>query len=618
MLKDISSLEWLRLIVSLGIFPGPGLAIISYLIKDRKFHIFSMIVLSIALSIGFWTIILAWCKIFSIEIIYQSVILIVSLLGWAIAIFRKINHLINTKHLFLESVIWAGVITSIIINIYSLRNMVAGLGSDSFHHTLITTLIINNHGIPSNYLPYFGNIITFNYHFGYHTFSAILSIISGIEPRVLILISGPILIGLSALSLSHFITEYTNFSTGSLVAAFIPALISVFPTAMLLWGRYPQLLGLFILPIFLSEYYRIRSQNSTNAIGYHIILISIISAGLLFTHYRVTFMAIIAVVIFELIHFIINFQDINLHDYLPTISIISLSLLFIMPWLLIIWTNLHKGYSIPSMGGKRETFYSIARLGENVLSYPTNNILIIIFLIFVVYELIKHDMVVLWLTTWSIVLLVSSRYFGRFSLIDPITVIISLYVPIAIIIGIGIYQATIQLNQKYQYALYLIIIFGSLICGKQLIGFLNNPKAAYVFPEDLKAAKWIKQHIPKDAIFMINTYQFEFSASLIIGNDAGGWLPLLANRRVVTYPMTFSIERFMDPTAIQSTIELHNIADNLASKEGVDLLQKNNINYIYIGERGGEINPANLLNSEYFTLLYNKKKIFIFQLSANN
>ena len=613
MLKDISIITWIKLLISLLVFLGPGIGLISLLIGKRKFSLYSLIVLSLALSISFWTILLVWCRIFSLNMLYPSVIFLISICGWIIAIREKIHKTlyINIKW---EGYIWIGIILSIIINFYSLRHMVAGLGSDSFHHTLIVTLITKNHSIPNNYFPYVDNIITFNYHFGYHAFIAILSILNGIEPRLLVLISGPLLVGLSALSTAYFVAENSVKQIGIVVAAYIPALISVIPTGMLLWGRYPQLLGLCILPILLSEYYRARKLGEKENRFQQIILISFISAGLLFIHYRVTYMAIAAIITLEIISLYQNrMKYLKLENIIPLIFIGVITFLFVSPWLFHVWSNLHKGFA-PLGYQANASFYSLSRLGEKIINYPTNIWLILSLLIIGVFSIREQKTIAIWIIIWTFLMLISARYLGKYSLADPVTEIISIYIPFSIIIALGFNHL---LNFKYiipKFILYSSFILLSIYGTINLLGFLDYPNEVYVYPEDIKAANWIKTHTPKDALFMINTYQFDFSPSSIIGADAGGWLPILAERKVITYPMTSAIERFNKPTNFQNIINLYNIQKNIDTQEAIALLKENSINYIYLGQRGGIINAKLMKESRLFRVIYHKNNVYIFSL----
>jgi uncharacterized membrane protein len=143
-------------------------------------------------------------------------------------------------------------------------------------------------------------------------------------------------------------------------------------------------------------------------------------------------------------------------------------------------------------------------------------------------------------------------------------------------------------------------------------GLLNVPTAAYVKPEDLEAVNWIKQNTPEDACFMINTYRFEFSTNFIIGSDAGGWLPVLAQRCVVTYPMTSNIERFDHPNALEKVVRIHALRGELSSSNTIEILKKYDVSYVYVKQDENQNSMINYLESGYYELLFNFDNVYIY------
>ena len=82
--------------------------------------------------------------------------------------------------------IWLVAVISLLVGLWGMRHMVVGLGSDSYHHTLIEQLIIQNGGLPSNYLPY-AHLATFSYHYGFHALVAAIDwLTKGIPARLLV------------------------------------------------------------------------------------------------------------------------------------------------------------------------------------------------------------------------------------------------------------------------------------------------------------------------------------------------------------------------------------------------------------------------------------------------
>lgn len=588
MLIDVQAGQWFLLILSVFLFVGPGIGILNILRINTKFRISLLYIFAFVLSVAFWSIFLAYLRFFKVTVLYPWFVYVISIGAWVIGLILRGKQdykikLVNPD--MWEVFLVLALISSLFINTYAVRHMVVGLGSDSNHHTLITQLIIWNKGLPNNYSPAYPEIITFNYHFGFHTLAAVLSLLSGWEPRLIVLVLAPILISLSGLAAAYFAWKVFRSEAAMSIAGIIPSLIAVFPTAMLEWGRYPQTLGLIILSVFLAEYLSVKDDSAGKR---KIFLISILASGLSLTHYRVTVMGIMAVMVWEIFNLWRIKQNLqSLKARLLFNGFISLAVIFfVWPWFLKVYLNQFVGYPV-QYSAPAESFFSILRLGTTALEFPTNGILISVFALCGAWAVFKRDKLGSWIFIWMLLLLVSSWLTRglKYTTIDPVTVISSSFLPVAMMIGWGVNNLEkikyyfIDMKILLQSMFLLACLWGAF----HMNGLLNVPAAAYVKPEDLEAAKWIKQNTPEDACFMINTYRFEFSTNFIIGSDAGGWLPVLAQRCVVTYPMTSNIERFNHPNALEKVVRIHNLEGDLTSEEAIQLLSSAGIKYIYDG-----------------------------------
>lgn len=135
-----------------------------------------------------------------------------------------------------------------------------------------------------------------------------------------------------------------------------------------------------------------------------------------------------------------------------------------------------------------------------------------------------------------------------------------------------------------------------------------------MLPADLAAAQWVNANTPDDAVFMVNTYTFDFAPQFIIGSDAGGWLPLLAKRRVVTAPMSFSIERNMYENYPQRLQQLAALGGDLTTPQAVAALRSAGVTHVFVGSRGGPIEVDKLLHSPIYELEYEREGDYVFRL----
>ncbi|GAP09495.1 hypothetical protein BECAL_00639 [Bellilinea caldifistulae] len=625
MLKEVTILQWFFLVFSILLFIGPGISLCSFLRHETKYRFSLFFLMTFVLSIAFWTILLVYFRFFKINLLNHNFVYLISIFSWIIGVIKFIKLSKNRESQFLlpdkwEILLIFGLIISLLINTYALRNMVVGLGSDSNHHTLITYMFIWNEGLPNNYSPAYPDIITFNYHFGFHALAANLSLLSGWEPRLMVLVLAPILITLSGLATAYFCWRVFQSSIAMALAGIIPSLIAVFPTAMLEWGRYPQTLGLIILSVFLAEYLVVQASEVSKR---KIVALSAIASGLALTHYRVTIMGILAILLWEFIRLIEKKSLIAFFGerglLIGGVSVFSVFLVW--PWFLQVYLNQFVGYADP-YSAPTELFFSIDRLGSTTLEYPTNISLIGAFALFSLWAIYRRNRLGAWIFLWMFMMLISSWLTRglKYTAADTITVITSSYLPLSIMIGWGVSDVEKLFSQKIVNGILGTIGVIALVWGAyHMNGLLDVPSAAYVKPEDLKAAEWIRQNTPEDACFMINTYRFEFSTNFIIGSDAGGWLPVLAQRCVVTYPMTSNIERFDHPSALDKVVRIHNLDGKLTSKGAIDLFGKFNIKYVYVrqNEISERINATTLSQSILYERVYSRDNVEIYKIKIN-
>jgi hypothetical protein len=617
MLEAVSFVEWLKLFAGIIVFLGPGFGLTSILYKNSLKNISHWFILSLIVSVCVCGIILAWLKLFALQINLIG-LWVFFLSGWLIGlIYLTINRANIDRNRFYirlpELLVWLISIAAGLIVLWSLRHQVAGLGSDSYHHTLITQLIFDNGGLPNNYQPATDQLISFSYHYGYHAAMATLMWLSGWGSRLLVLASTALLVMFSTFTSALLVDEVTERPYAGVAASAFTGFIFVFPMYMLNWGRYSQFAALILLSVFLQLIIAYIKKYTGSIEFRRIILLAIIAAGIAFTHYRVTIMAVLSI-IFLIIFFKQNAKY-SIHDNLrflkPLLAISALAFLFFSPWLWQVIKSHQIGYSIQP-ADINSSYYSIKRLGVSVLNYPTNSLVIIFTISGLVWGFIKKKWFVLWSVAWAgSMLLLSGPYLFSGSM-DRITVIISLYLPASVIVGWftrEIYSSVNKPLRKIVVGIFILIIIwsGYIALNKNLIG------SSYVTLADLTAADWIKNNTPGNARFMVNTYKFDFSSNFVIGSDAGYWLPLLANRLTVTVPMIFNIEKFGNPDGLQQLLDFYNLGADITTPEAVDYLQKMNISYVFIGEHGGQIDVNNLLNSKDYFLVYQNNNVYLFK-----
>lgn len=614
-LDQLPFLYWVKLAVGLMLFLGPGYLLLQVSSTAKELDLTHSLIASFSISIAFLAILFEFANILNVVFSAATLIplfLLCGLVGVLISKPWRKKFKLDKSIKYFRVALWFMLVIYFLINLWSIRNEVAGSGSDSYHHTLITQMIIDNGRLPHDFGQFFP-IISFTYHFGFHTTAAFLGWTSKIPTILLILVVGKILVILCSASISLLTEKITGNRWAGLISAVV-VLICIFPSHMLEWGRYTQLTGLTITIVFTTFFWLWIENNFT---WKEVPLLALLAAGIGLSHYRVVTMAIIGAITIFCIDGLRNSKRISWNKVLVRGGIlIGTTLLFVAPWLLHIWLSDQTGYEIIT-NPMDPKYYTWKRLGEIVLNYPTNIPLLSLLAICMIIGWIKKSKVVITFTIWFILLLLPSRYAF---IIDATSVRISLFIPLAVIIGTispSIPALFIRsCNDVHRVYKTIMPIFLAVLYIGGAITAIFTPLIhdGYLRKNDLKAMEFIKEYIPTDAYFMVNLYRFPFSDILMVGSDAGYWIPLLANRKAVAPPMIFTFERVSDPGYADNLRQLEGLNGDLVSDESLNILRKEGITHIYTGVRGGPINPEKLLLSSDYRLIYQDDGVFIFEL----
>ena len=133
----------------------------------------------------------------------------------------------------------------------AIRDLAAGLGIDAYHHTAIAVLFLRDGGIPDNYAPY-APLDSFTYHFGFHAWVAALGWLhgaAGLDLPTLMPLAGQAVGALLVPTFTLFGWRVLGSRWLGLTAAGLAGLVCIFPAYYVNWSRYPQLLGVVLLPV---------------------------------------------------------------------------------------------------------------------------------------------------------------------------------------------------------------------------------------------------------------------------------------------------------------------------------------------------------------------------------
>ncbi len=616
MLLTLSIWQWFKLASSFFLFFMPGLLVIALFQEKRSLTNGQKTSLAFGLSLGLWCVLLVWLNLVNLSLNTGLVRMFFGL-SLVFVILQK-SMTITLPYYSWVGIKWQEIILSLLSGLlilffaYLLKDLASGMGSDSMHHTLISMLILKYGQIPSNY-DLFAPVSSFTYHFGYHAFVSAISWLSGVPPQIVVIISGAFFVGLCAFVAAVMIETITKNRLMALCAVPLIGLIYIFPSYSLVWGRYTQFLATIILMIMIIAI--MVSEETSGFSRKDVPLFVLLTAGLFFSHYRV----FIAGCLFLGSYFLVQLVKIKeKKEYFKTWLLIGLGTAGVsLPWIVRIF-NVRFGSSVNRVLTSDPTYFSLVRLGPLFTGEFQNIFLILLAVVLGLFSIVRKNAIAL-----SIVIGVSTIWFSSLlgkigSLLDPVTMMISSYFPIVILILIGIDQVHRMITNKRAQTLVDLFVVAFVVYAA-MVGILRwvnidfEPEEFVTF-EDVQAGKWIEKNTPPDALFVTNTYQFSFQEELVIAMDAGYWLPVIAHRPTLIPPMVYLIER-MNANDIQYRGAIvHSFGGHLGSQEAVEYLLSQGVDYLYIGAKGGIINYSEIETSTYYTLVYSTPSVRVYKI----
>jgi Family of unknown function (DUF6541) len=618
---------WLRLAAALLLAAGPGLALTFLLSPSITTERTARAALALAMSMAFWPLLFTWIEPLPLRLTSTSA-LVIAALGWALtAALWFIQRRASPREARTEerspwtrAALWLIVLVAAALGLRAIGGFVAGMGSDSYHHTLIAQMFVEGGRIPANYEPY-APLATFRYHFGFHALAAVLAWFSGIEMRLLVPILGEVLIGLAPLTVAILVETMGGDRRAGVIAALVTAFISPFPAMMVLYGRFPQLAGLVMLPVFMGLVWRAvrRDDPAARATWCEALALAILAAGVGLTHYRVAMVAGYGAAAFAAVGWIGSSQRRAatgriLRTLLPALAG---ALLLITPWIWHVLSTWNVGFAVVLGGGSRRAFYDLSRLGIDSVHQPAVWALLAAFLIGLLAGWRSpRRAAVAALAAWSVALVVFSTEAFAKTRLDAVSAVMCQYVPVAAAAGIGLaalLDAFAARRAVWRWVMALALLGASAV-GAYSMARAITPQWVYLNQDDLGAMRWIAQATPPEAKFAVNTYNFQFAPRFVIGIDAGYWIPLLAQRQTMTVPMIYTSERAADPGLEDSLVDLHALGGHLASDEAIAFLRAQGVDYVFNGSNGWLINTAELDASPHYELVYSEGRAAVYKL----
>lgn len=515
------------------------------------------------------------------------------------------------------------VAVSLGVRLYLIRGVPYPAWVDSYHHTIITQIMLDTGRVPTSYAP-FADIPSFLYHFGYHAYSAFLSWVTGLPAHRAVLWGGQVLNCLSVASVFYAVDRLARDHRAALIAGLVVGLLSRMPAYYVNWGRYPQLAGQVVLPVAVAL--TVDACRSPSWSWGRMLLAGVATAGLALTHYRVLVFFLVAGIVFAGTHTACHAnwpkRAARLWPRLVVVGLVAGAL--VSPWLppLIRKTAVTAQQTYALTGGTQYDYITL----DFVLGYGLPAGLLATALLSAVWTLVRVRRVplgaltLLWLA--GVAFLANPLVSGTPSgFLTNGTLIVALYLPAALLIGLAIGDAWKLLGMAASrcgrwagYAVNAVLVM--VLCAGGVWGALDmsrhglEPSRYLVSNEDLAAMGWVREHTPADAVFAVGA-TFWLSTA-VTGNDAGYWLPYVAGRKTLVPPMVYINEG--DATYVaRANHAVKTLAQATTSSDLVDALRREGATHIYLARQHEQPWQAALMDAERFELLYDAGGVRVYR-----
>lgn len=552
-------------------------------------------------------------------------------------------------------------LASLAVRLVAIRELSLPLWGDSLHHSWVARLIAERGQAPDSFYPYFP-LDSVTYHFGYHTMAAFFSWTTGLPVERSVLVFGQVLNALSVLTVYLLAHRLTRSHKAALLSALVVGLISQMPAYYVNWGRYTQLAGQVILPAAL--FLAVEAVERRN-LGY-LALAGAAAAGLFVTHYRVMLFYVAFLAVYLAWRMLASASRDRAQvvvrkpvgrpgiapamDAVPDgdsppvgdappgggapagrlyrvwdmvwaagVGLAALVLAFPRWWYLAV--NLPRGESsVPQLSPEAwdQWMISYNALGEvdSFLSWP----LLALAAAGFPWALLRRERAGIVAGGWVALLLLMANAerlgLGRGAWLNNFAVLIALYIPASIVIGWLGAQVMEVAGRAWRAAPYVLAGLAAVagLWGGWGMANMLDTRYILVTPADQRAMAWIQDNTPEDSRFLVN-YFFAFGGRFVVGSDGGWWLSYLTGRESNVPPILYGAESSPERDYAARTNALaRSLQGYIYTREGQLLMQEERITNIFIGEKGGFLDPNKLLAAGH-QAVYRDGPVWVFKVN---
>jgi hypothetical protein len=542
-------------------------------------------------------------------------------------------------------------ITALLGRLYTISDLIVGANADAFHHTLIAQLLAEHNGLFTNWAPY-APLTTFTYHYGFHACVTFVYWLTGIPIPGLLPIVGQVFSAAAIPAIYTLTSRLTGRPAAGVWAAVLIGFVNTQPAYYAFWSRYPLIASHILLIAILICWKQV--VELPKIAPRLILLTGIACASLAHTHYQTTLLAALLIGSALAVMLVRTTTLPEATTLLARVALIGLvALILAAPWLAnTIAGNLDRNVAFNSDRQSGEVFAGVPL--PPLVPFYLKGTIVLLALGGLFLALRQRNWRTVMLAIWALLSLASvlPYLFGLpgTGTVEPSVAPLTLYLMIGPLAGYLLgsiltfvgpvpkpsapkWWRILQTNGPIALALVAVVLISAWGIGWQRS--LVPLYARMVMPADQQAMVWVQANTPSNARFLVNSHPL-YGGLMLVGTDAGWWLPLLANRQVSVPPLTYGSELSAQPEFAQQTQRLAEylrrgpLSDgrgrtiNAARSDAIPVLQAAGITYVYLGAQPMQgpgtftnvdrIDPKSLRASPNFRLVYDAGGVTIFEL----
>ena len=507
-------------------------------------------------------------------------------------------------HLWLLAILLLGLLVRLI----AVRDTPVLPWVDASRHGLITAIMAQTGQVIAGYEPFLA-VDRFPYHFGFHTLSSSLLMLTDWPLERLLLYLGQLLNGLIPLTIFAAVWLMIQKRSAGYLAAFLVALPFFFPAYYTTWGRLTQLTAVLLLPVLLAFTWQLLRGGEAWSDRWW--LLGVLAAGLFLIHFRV----LVYYLPFPLLALLINrFRRLR---WLMAAAVLAFILALPRLFGLLADTNPLQNLS-RTIAGYNNFPTSYLTTGWEQLFLGAAAVALLIALIAAVRGQ-KWALLPLVLAGWvaGLFALLSLDRLGLAvpSLVNLNSMYIVLFVPLALLLAV-VYDQVWSWLMERRWSLRLVSygVAGAVLAVMLLYGIRRqvsvlNLQTILVQPEDMLGLRWLDENLPPEALVAVNSWRWlgETWASA----DGGAWILPLTGRSQSTPPIDYVYN-----AQLFSQVKDFNTAAAAVSDWSDPLqaqwLREQGVTHLFVGKRGGFFDPAKLAVNPRMEKIFDHDGVFIF------